>query len=939
MMNKNITPSLVLIGIAAGTCMWFGHVVHAQAPGLDKGALIDTLGREGMGELLAHMARTEGGQDPVAAKLIEIAQYRVKYHDANLGREKQLAALDQMIQAMRSLIEDHHDHEQRPIWQTDLASLLLYEYLQVVHQRAAEFYEFGVPTVEQRETFESTVADAYAHLADADLRFYHLNNNLPREPDHEQKRVQTGLWGRMIDEYYKTKTQFLLGKAAYYTSLLSNEHPYFKDLNNPNIPRQKTDADEEHQRLLQLTIERLQPLLDAGRDRYRLRTESRTLIGRAMTRLPLHEIDPAIDLFDAATKDQSDGAVYVVSQLSKAVALEKKSLSNDADQLLTNLADDPITKSNLLLRLLVTDQTHRLALTRAQAGPEAARPTGISQAYKVYETLLSDPSLGEGAEGLKNYVYARWETLIDPEADQSDLPDAVLAAAGEMARLGGQALVYESEQLSQADQDDRAAELIAQAKPKLQRAVSINTSLLGRENLSPRMRANAMFNVAMSNYLLAEGDAELLIGAANLWTDLAQDMPDQPIADEAVTLAITVLRQLYSLDQKPPNTAEAYERTAELLFNQFSTSDAADNERVYYAFYHLAPQGRYAEAAKVLEKLPKGHPQYFEAQRERMISLKKVFDDAQDNQEKEATAHQVIKSARLVIDEARSLPFGADAQQVQTAREAHGWARLILADLAISRGNTDEALRQLDGFDEQFKQEPDLVREALAKGIVALAQTGKYEQLVFNAKKMMEMFPNDAAAVIDGVLTDLTGRIERLRRESQTVKIERKKIEMTQQATAFGEAARMLAELLLDWAVRQKMSDEDLLPFKLLLAKAMRMAGKAQGALDILEPLLAQSTDDIDLIHNTAETLFAVGDQPSLIEAASMYDRLISGLSPPYPPMWWNAWMRRLQVMDRLNQSASDIPLRVRALGFTDPNLGGEPYRSEFKRLELKHSQ
>ena len=42
--------------------------------------------------------------------------------------------------------------------------------------------------------------------------------------------------------------------------------------------------------------------------------------------------------------------------------------------------------------------------------------------------------------------------------------------------------------------------------------------------------------------------------------------------------------------------------------------------------------------------------------------------------------------------------------------------------------------------------------------------------------------------------------------------------------------------------------------------------------------------------------------------------------------------------MDKLGQSVEDIPLRVRALELTDPNIGGEPYRSEFKRLQLKHA-
>ena len=237
------------------------------------------------------------------------------------------------------------------------------------------------------------------------------------------------------------------------------------------------------------------------------------------------------------------------------------------------------------------------------------------------------------------------------------------------------------------------------------------------------------------------------------------------------------------------------------------------------------------------------------------------------------------------------------------------------------------------------KDQPDLVRQALSKDIVVLAQAGDFGPLVNRAKTMMKLFPDDAAAVIDGVLTDLTRQIDRLRIDAHLGKLEREKQAMLKQAKSLSQAAQMLAELLLDWAVRQDMLKADLVPFELLLAKATRLAGKAGHAVEMLKPLLAQNPDDTELIFNMAEALFAIGDEPSLIQAAEHYDKLIVGMGPPYPTTWWNAWLSRLKIMDKLNTSVADIPLRIRALELTDPNLGGEPYRSEFKRLQLKHAQ
>ena len=48
--------------------------------------------------------------------------------------------------------------------------------------------------------------------------------------------------------------------------------------------------------------------------------------------------------------------------------------------------------------------------------------------------------------------------------------------------------------------------------------------------------------------------------------------------------------------------------------------------------------------------------------------------------------------------------------------------------------------------------------------------------------------------------------------------------------------------------------------------------------------------------------------------------------------------MRRLQIMDQLNEHTDDISLLVRQLeSLTDPNLGDQPYKAELIRLKVKH--
>jgi hypothetical protein len=113
-------------------------------------------------------------------------------------------------------------------------------------------------------------------------------------------------------------------------------------------------------------------------------------------------------------------------------------------------------------------------------------------------------------------------------------------------------------------------------------------------------------------------------------------------------------------------------------------------------------------------------------------------------------------------------------------------------------------------------------------------------------------------------------------------------------------------------------------------------------ALAILEPLMANYGGEAQVIHEMAETYFAEGTDDSLLRAGQLYSQITQGLRPDsdgrYPSLFFQAWMRFMQVCDRLDQFTDQIPLTVAQLKQTDPNLGGEPYKSELERLSTKHA-
>ena len=919
-----------------------GFTVTADPLQLDPATLIDGLARHGMTDLLDRYDQQQLFDDGSVKPLIEIARRRIVLdYDANT-LEEQLQAFDDVAQSMRSLINEHYDHEQRPLWQTDLAELLLMYYLQKLQLYATEYCEFGVPTSQQRQTRDSAIPEILMLLADAELRFFQLQSDLPRDPDHFDKRVATGLWDRMMKKYYKATTTYLLGIAAYQTALLDQDHPYYQNLgNNPHMPRQKNEPDQERARLLDLAIEKLSPFVRDDSDPHQVRLNAICITGRAMLRQP-NNVDQGRQQLQTVIRKGINDYTHLLAQLAEATTLDQTNQHTAAEQLLIEIQRHPAVQDDLLLKLLVTDATHLSMLAQAQSLGEPQRAQSIDKAYGVYDQLLADPSLGDYRPWMKNYVYKRWKNTLVGGQDVAKLPPPVVRAVGEIALIEGQNMVLQAQELDQAGQAQAARDLRKQARPELNESIRLNTQLVMRNDLPPVTRAEAMLNLGWAKYFSARGDeidTALELEAANLWVDLADEYSSQPMSEQAISAAIAVLHGMYDGPGRAPEMVEAYERACEVLFARFPTSEAADNERLYYAFHVLSQRGRYQEAVDVLDQIPPTHSSYFEARRELLVNLKAVLDRAEKPADTQVASQRLTETAQALLRQTDQMQ-----QLTPDAHAVRGWAKLALVDVAMARNDIDNALAQLDGFENEFASEPELVRQALQRGIVVQAQAGRFDEVVNRAQKMMQLFPDDASIVIDEVLIDLDRRIDSLRLKATQTLVADEARQLQDMALGTARAAEQLARLLREWALKHNLTEGEMLFYDLLLAKAVRMAGKPDGAIDLLLPLLETYPQDPTIMHNLAESLFAKGDEKSLIDSGNQYyDTLIAGLEsedePQLKRLWWNAWMRRLQISDKLNQGTEVIALRVRQLEVRDPSLGGEPFRSEMKRLELKHTQ
>lgn len=923
---------------------------HAQVDRLDPHILIDALADEGMSELLLHLVETEPPDDPVVARQVEIAQHRMRFRDRTLDREQRHEALQNALEVTRRAVDEFRDHYQRPIWQTDLAELRLTSELQAMHEQAQLFYEFGVATAEQEAAFAEAAVEALAATIDANLRLFELRGDIGRDEDLSRELRQSGMFDRLFEEYEPQRNPFFLAQAAYAVTLLPDDHAYFRNLGGHDVivDQESTPTDERH-RLRELAVEQLEPFVTGTVDAPGAQVMALALSGRALVRLD--RISEGLELLERAVDDAESPHVELIAELSRAVALHEQGDADLALLALEDLAEHELVTSQPLFRLLLTDAEHRLLLAGAEAQSDAARTEAIAAAYRPYMALLDDADRTDDGDALRHYIYRRWERTVGDEEDLSDHPPVVRLGIAQMSRIEGQRAVQQARRQEQ----EPAAEAIA----KLERAIALCEPLVAGE-ASEAVRASALFNQAIATYWLAPDRIGTRLATAGLFTDLAEAFPDHGRAENAIATAVAMLRGLHRLDGRPEEVDAAYRRAAELLFDQYVELDAAADERLYFGFSVLHAEGRHEEAIAMYERVPRGHGDYFEAQRERVYALRELFRQAAGDDRDEA-ADRVRRAAERLGEEAEAAI--AAGEHSQRARRAAAGALLVRADVTAAAGEPDRALGLLDDFEQEYPEEDDLVREALEQRILMLIEAGEDQQqlareaaaqsdrrehaeraealmgrAVEQARRMMQRFPDDAAAVIDEVLVELEQRIDRQRAEAADA-VRREAEHLRASANQMAHVAAELADTLVEWARGQDFDEEQMIAFELIQAKSLRLAGEPERAVSVLEPLMQRFGGDAELIHEYAEARFAEGGDEALQDAARHYDQLITGLQPPYPSLWWNAWMRRLQINDQLGQATDTIAMRVRQLRQTDPDLGGPPYRGVLERLEGRHSR
>ena len=926
-------------------------ITYAQQEELDQATLIEALGREGMGELLLHLVETEKPDDPVVARQVELAGLRLEFQRATAvargasggttggasgnqvqtKRDQAMQAFDRLTEAARSLIADYPNHDRRPIWQTDLAQDLLLDYLYGLHQSAPLFVEFGVTTREQRKALEETSAEALALLTDAKLRLFKLRGEVGRDPARSQRLQSSGLFFKLFDEYDRRRTPYFLAQVAYLVARMPSDSTYYQNLGSRDglrVPNQAASPEKEKARLLELADRELKQFTGDISDMTGVRDAAISLRGRVL--LARGQAPQAIEMLQELIDGEDRGPAWLTARLGRVSALRQMGHIDSAIDELNQLRANPAVIGDLRFGLLVTDMTHRVMLAKAKGLDNKSRDAAVARSFEPYLELLSGPIPGDQVKGLRDFIYKRWESSLEDAGSPDAMPPVVRLAVSQVLRQQGQSVLDGSQ--GSADASKRV-----EAKSDLKRAITL-AATLNQAGTDPVMRSEAMFNQAMAMHWLSPKDPTNRLALTAILTDLADQMPSQPVAEDAISAAVLLLRELHQIIPAPAEVEQAYERAVAVLFSKFPVSEAADTERLYYGYAVLQAAGRYSEAVDVYERVPFDHDDYFQAQRQVLLSLSEVYREARPSDQPRAMRALESAMKRVTAETEPIRDSQVNPDRARAARRAAATVSLTRAGLALSEQYYDAVLTALEGFETDYPGEDDLVTQVLEYRIVALTDSGRHEALAVEVKRMLSDYPDQAASVIDRVLSEADLRIENLHTQAATANSIKRQA-LLDEAAGQAKAGAVLSEYLLQWAQAQALTADELMPFEVIRAKTLRLSGDIEPAAQLLSRLVHDFPEDAQVMLEYAQVLYDRGDEESLIEAVRYLDRLITGLGQPFPREWWVAWMRRLQINDKLNEGTAEIPLRVRQLRMTDPNLGGPATKQELERLEFKHAK
>lgn len=768
------------------------------------------------------------------------------------------------------------DHPLRAIWLVDAASDIYLHRLN--NDSDVVMARYGLPTARQRafaralaESMHTLAAEAERELEDAMLAY----ESQPGYTDRIELQVERR---RVDDAYRRQRLPVLRGVAA----LL---HARF------NLD---DDAGEARRNLFQLAAESLERGVPAAPAALQTRV-----------RLDLAEAYTHLDRFDEARAACQAVLAEAASPLTRLLAriglvrieAEAASVSAALD-LLDRVRTEDDHADQLAHQLLLADQRYMLLMRRATALDGARRRQVQRDAFAAHADLLDRTFEGVSRATLREIVFERLALTVDEDAPLDDLPAMVTVARA-----------------------DQIATTVADDPSALDAALHLYAQARERQDADAAAIAAAHFGQATA--LLAAGHVD---ASLEQYLIVARDFAGHRDAARAVEQALQIA---VALHQRAPDDADAQQQLRDVLAVRFAQyPDQPGNDRWRLTAARLALQMQDFDAAQShldhIERLDAAESTRLEAQmlavtveRERMrgqsspAARRRAADDLRDRVEKTIdtfTDHRARVSDAALRDRLDTwlVELRIDLAEAWLAVDEPGRAVDALADLTLAAG--------MPG---------DLRARLLRTHVQALSDAGQRD----DALRMLDALLTDTGSQATGtVLLDILvasiEEIERLQgagRDEDAVALARRD-------------AVPIAIALSDWlsAASQSFAHDD--RARRSIADALRHAHRYTEAMAIYDALLDENPAMLEAAFGRAECLFGLGSE-NLTDAMQLYRTIAAARRDAHDRYFWAAESRMLQILDRVDRNTHQIQPRIERLRLTDPQLGGEPYRSRFEAL------
>lgn len=1022
-----LLPALLLLPAA----MPANAQVKALRSGDDQ--YIKALRDEGMSDLLQRFVEVDPPEDPIARLALDVAlkqfvaddllaRAQAASRDNDFAKANDLFAQSRttyegVLAAQRQMVADNKEDERLPIWQTEMAEMLLELYLPRYYQNAPWHYAYGIPEPEQKEAFEKAAIESLVMTSQAVYSLDLLANRVGVDAKLRPKLEEMGIW-YALEDHRSINTPYWHAHAAHYVSLLPDDHTYFKE---KPIRGQRSDANAEKVRLRNSVLDAISGGLLSNDRTERI---ANLLAGRTLVRSSkLDDIDEGVEEYlDKVAASSSDTWHGYLATMSKAIGRWNASERSTANEILSGMANHKYVEQqtnagNTLPRLLAADLHFRLLEGQAQKAVPAERPKKIAEAYEqAYIPLLASDQDAK----FKNILFTRWAAQVNDSDDPATLPPTVRMGIGEQLTQEGGSEAQQVTERFAAGPPAIPAEAAAwktgiqtqakRAQAKLRRAVRFNTTLIGEDMEGPVL-ARGLYNLGMNQYWLAElakvlgGDPNAwqpYFKVAQTWVEIARRTPDDENAKPSLTFAIGLVQQqdvaFNSKELQSTEVRALYKEAFELFDELWPNEQVAHNNRVYAAFQLYEKLGDLEKAVETYRKLPPEYPDYFQARRQMIYALHRLYkqnrtdllvlestkpmSDAPPGATPEAIRKlkqqqivwetkrdaiaetldrqrdNLIEDAELAILDAKDeAEAGRTPARRFSAATALGAATVVLAGLESDEGSTHKALELLDGFQARYapdgpyaqlaklQAQPDtalatlqgLVQSAQQERILALLAAKQTDAMAQQAREMMEVSPDVAASVVNGVLQQIRATIEvqqRIAHEAPFDVIrEKAEAEIKFQASA----AVALSELLVQWAGNQGFDDRKMIAYRMPLADALMLAGRPKDAVQIMDKIVKEIPNNFDIAIRTGRAYLALYAQTKV---AQHYNKSMEQFTlvvnyynarPEKPSHFWEAWLGIFRLMDTAGKPQSEIiPKRARMLFGFDEEFGGPAFKSGF---------